>query len=47
MAGGDGEPFRLRDEAAGFDRIHRWAALIALASPVAGLRILAATLWPL
>jgi len=40
---GDGEPFRLRSEVASFDRLHRWAALIALASPVAGLLILVAT----
>jgi hypothetical protein len=37
-----GVAFRLRPGAEAVDRLHRWATLIALASPLAGLVILAA-----
>lgn len=37
-----GGTFGWRNEETGLDRLHRWAVILALASPLAGLAILGA-----
>ncbi len=39
---GGSRTFVFREVESGLDRLHRWATILALASPLAGLAILAA-----
>jgi hypothetical protein len=42
MDTGSSRSFGIRDVESGLDRLHRWALILALASPLAGLMILGA-----